>query len=189
MNFKHLHYFWVTAKAGGIVRAGEQMHTTPQTLSGQIKLLEERLGRAVPQERPRAGAHRRRPRGAGLRRADLRAGRRTGGRHAPGPRRRQRCWNSASAWPIRCAKSVAYRLLEPALPVAEPVRLDLPRRQVPRPAGAAGAAPAGPGDRRRADGPAHQRQGLQPRAGQQPHELLLRAGAQAPAAGRVSRSA
>jgi LysR family transcriptional activator of nhaA len=47
MNFKHLYYFWVTAKAGGVMRAGEQLHTTPQTLSGQIKLLEERLGRAL----------------------------------------------------------------------------------------------------------------------------------------------
>ena len=47
MNFKHLHYFWVAAKAGGILRAGEQLHTTPQTLSGQIKLLEERLGRKL----------------------------------------------------------------------------------------------------------------------------------------------
>ena len=44
MNYKHLHYFWATAKAGGIMRAGEQLHITPQTLSGQIKLLEERLG-------------------------------------------------------------------------------------------------------------------------------------------------
>ncbi len=47
MNFKHLHYFWVTARAGGIVRAGEQLHTTPQTLSAQIKLLEDRLGRRL----------------------------------------------------------------------------------------------------------------------------------------------
>ena len=47
MNFKHLHYFWAAAKAGGIVRAGEQMHVSPQTLSGQIKLLEERLGVAL----------------------------------------------------------------------------------------------------------------------------------------------
>jgi LysR family transcriptional activator of nhaA len=44
MNFKHLHYFWVTAKAGGVMRASEQLHTTPQTLSGQIKLLEDRIG-------------------------------------------------------------------------------------------------------------------------------------------------
>jgi LysR family transcriptional regulator, transcriptional activator of nhaA len=47
MNFKHLHYFWVTAKAGGVVRAGAQLHTTPQTLSAQIKLLEERLGKKL----------------------------------------------------------------------------------------------------------------------------------------------
>lgn len=44
MNYKHLHYFWVVAKAGGVVRAGAQLHTTPQTLSAQIKLLEGRLG-------------------------------------------------------------------------------------------------------------------------------------------------
>jgi LysR family transcriptional regulator, transcriptional activator of nhaA len=50
MNFKHLHYFWVTAKAGGVMRAGEQLHTTPQTLSGQIKLLEDWLGRKLFQK-------------------------------------------------------------------------------------------------------------------------------------------
>lgn len=47
MNFKHLYYFWAAAKAGGVMRAGEQLHTTPQTLSTQIKLLEERLGCAL----------------------------------------------------------------------------------------------------------------------------------------------
>lgn len=47
MNFKHLYYFWATAKAGGVMRAGEQLHTTPQTLSTQIKLLEDRLGCAL----------------------------------------------------------------------------------------------------------------------------------------------
>jgi LysR family transcriptional activator of nhaA len=47
MNYKHLHYFWAAAKAGGIVRAGQQLHVSPQTLSGQIKLLEERLGCAL----------------------------------------------------------------------------------------------------------------------------------------------
>lgn len=44
MNYKHLYYFWAAAKAGGVVRAGEQLHITPQTLSAQIKLLEEALG-------------------------------------------------------------------------------------------------------------------------------------------------
>ena len=44
MNFKHLHYFWRVAKAGGVARASEQLHLTPQTLSGQIGLLEDDLG-------------------------------------------------------------------------------------------------------------------------------------------------
>ena len=47
MNYKHLHYFWAVAKAGGIVRAAKQLHISPQTLSGQIKLLEGRLGCAL----------------------------------------------------------------------------------------------------------------------------------------------
>ena len=44
MNFKHLGYFWQVAKAGGVARASEQVHLTPQTLSGQIGLLETQLG-------------------------------------------------------------------------------------------------------------------------------------------------
>ncbi len=44
MNFKHLYYFWMTARTVGVIRAGQRLHLTPQTLSGQIKLLEERLG-------------------------------------------------------------------------------------------------------------------------------------------------
>lgn len=44
MNYKHLHYFWTVLRTGSIARAGEQLHLTPQTLSGQIKQLEQRLG-------------------------------------------------------------------------------------------------------------------------------------------------
>lgn len=44
MNFKHLHYFWQVARTGSIARASEQLHLTPQTLSGQIGLLEDSLG-------------------------------------------------------------------------------------------------------------------------------------------------
>jgi LysR family transcriptional activator of nhaA len=44
MNFKHLHYFWRVAKTGGVARASEQLHLTPQTISGQIGLLEDDLG-------------------------------------------------------------------------------------------------------------------------------------------------
>lgn len=39
-----MHYFWVTAKEGGIARASERLHLTPQTISGQLSLLEEHLG-------------------------------------------------------------------------------------------------------------------------------------------------
>ena len=44
LNFKHLRYFWVVAKAGGIARASEQLHLTPQTISGQISMFEDVLG-------------------------------------------------------------------------------------------------------------------------------------------------
>jgi LysR family transcriptional activator of nhaA len=43
MNLKHLFYFWKTARSGGVVKAGELLHVTPQTISGQIRLLEESL--------------------------------------------------------------------------------------------------------------------------------------------------
>ena len=44
LNYKHLHYFWVVAKAGGIARASERLHLTPQTVSGQLSLFENLLG-------------------------------------------------------------------------------------------------------------------------------------------------
>ncbi|MBI3285377.1 MAG: transcriptional activator NhaR [Burkholderiales bacterium] len=47
LNYKHLHYFWVVAKAGSIARASEQLHLTPQTISGQLSLFEEIQGEAL----------------------------------------------------------------------------------------------------------------------------------------------
>jgi LysR family transcriptional activator of nhaA len=47
INYKHLHYFWVVAKQGGIGRAAERLHLTPQTISGQIGLLEDSIGEAL----------------------------------------------------------------------------------------------------------------------------------------------
>ncbi|NQY27416.1 MAG: transcriptional activator NhaR [Piscirickettsiaceae bacterium] len=44
INYKHLHYFWTVAKEGGIARASERLHITPQTISGQLTLLEEYFG-------------------------------------------------------------------------------------------------------------------------------------------------
>lgn len=45
MNYKHLYYFWTVVRCGGVIRAAEQLNLTPQTLSGQIGLLQQRLGR------------------------------------------------------------------------------------------------------------------------------------------------
>jgi len=44
LNYRQLHYFWVVAKTGSIVRACEQLNLTPQTVSGQISLLEQNFG-------------------------------------------------------------------------------------------------------------------------------------------------
>jgi len=44
INYKHLHYFWAVAREGGVARASERLHLTPQTISGQLSLLEEYLG-------------------------------------------------------------------------------------------------------------------------------------------------
>jgi LysR family transcriptional activator of nhaA len=47
MNYKHLNYFWTVMRTGSVVRASEQLHLTPQTLSGQIKQLEQRIGQPL----------------------------------------------------------------------------------------------------------------------------------------------
>ncbi len=44
LNYSHLHYFWTVANEGSIARASEVLHITPQTISGQLKLLEEAIG-------------------------------------------------------------------------------------------------------------------------------------------------
>ena len=123
MNYKHLYYFWATAKAGGVVRAGEQLHISPQTLSGQIKLLESRLGCALFRKAGR-GLELTDEGRVALGYADqifalgaelqTRLGQGSGGSKALDFR-----VGIADSVP----KSVAYRLLEPALAMAEPVHL------------------------------------------------------------------
>jgi len=53
MNYKHLQYFWAVARMGGVVKASEHLHVTPQTVSGQIQLLEEHFGRPLFQKKGR----------------------------------------------------------------------------------------------------------------------------------------
>ena len=44
LNYNHLLYFWTVANEGSVTRAAEVLYLTPQTISGQIRQLEESIG-------------------------------------------------------------------------------------------------------------------------------------------------
>jgi LysR family transcriptional activator of nhaA len=122
INFKHLHYFWVVAKQGGVMRASENLHITPQTISGQVKLLEEQLGNALFEK-------------VGRNLELTETGRKVLGyadeifslgyeleeniKNTPKNRAQLLRVGVADVVP----KSIAYRLLEPALNLDEPIRI------------------------------------------------------------------
>jgi LysR family transcriptional activator of nhaA len=47
LNFRHLYYFWVVAKEGSITRAAERLDVAVQTISAQLSLLEQSVGKAL----------------------------------------------------------------------------------------------------------------------------------------------
>lgn len=47
LNFRHLYYFWVVAKEGGVTRAAKRMGVAVQTISMQIAQLEKSLGKSL----------------------------------------------------------------------------------------------------------------------------------------------
>lgn len=122
MNLKHLFYFWKVAKHGGVIRAGEAIHISPQTLSGQIKLLEESVGTPLFYRQGRsleltdAGK-------IALEYADelfaMSAELDQVLRHYPAGRPTEFRVGVSDALP----KSLAYRLLRPAVTHPEPVRI------------------------------------------------------------------
>lgn len=121
LNYKHLQYFWTVANEGSISRASEVLHITPQTISGQLKLLDEEVGEPLFQ---RAGR--------GLVMTDT-------GRLVKqyaddifslgseltqvvrGRQSEQRTLNVGIVKSI--AKLIAYRVLQPAITAAQPVNL------------------------------------------------------------------
>jgi LysR family transcriptional activator of nhaA len=122
INYKHLHYFWVVAKQGGIARASETLHITPQTISGQISLLEDSLGEALFQK---AG-----------RNLELTETGRVVLSYADeifslGGELEETVRNMPSERPLTfkvgvadvVPKTIAYRLLSPALDLPDPVRI------------------------------------------------------------------
>ena len=123
MNYKHLHYFMQVAKSGSVMRASEQLHLTPQTISGQIQILEEALGSALFAKSGRGLALTETGRlalgyaeeifalGAELREAV---------REQP---KQGRILEFKVGVADAVLKSIAYRLIEPATRMPEPVRI------------------------------------------------------------------
>lgn len=122
LNFKHLRYFWMVAKTGSIARASQQLHLTPQSISGQLREFEESLGQKLF---GRAGR--------GLELTD--AGRRILSYaeeifsisdemlHVLSDQTAKKALPFKIGIADSVSKSVACRLVEPALHIAEPVRL------------------------------------------------------------------
>ncbi len=47
INFRHLYFFWVVAKEGGVTRAAERLGLAVQTISAQLTLLEQSIGKSL----------------------------------------------------------------------------------------------------------------------------------------------
>lgn len=122
LNYNHLLYFWMVGREGTIARAAECLHLTPQTISGQLKLLEETVGSPLFERRGRHLHLTETGRTVfgyaddmfrlGTELADVLRGRTTAG---------QRVFRVGVADVV--PKLVAYRMLEPALSLAEPMRM------------------------------------------------------------------
>jgi len=131
MNYKHLYYFWNVAKSGSIARTAERLHLTPQTISGQISEFERALGTDLFR---RAG-----------RRLELTAAGKLALSHADeifqiGKELEALLRNRPDGGDLLfrvgvadvVPKSIAYRLLAPAMSLHEPVRLTCHEDKVER---------------------------------------------------------
>jgi LysR family transcriptional activator of nhaA len=122
LNYKHLRYFWMVAKTGSIVRASEQLYLSPQSISGQLAELEDSLGVQLLRK---AG------RGLELTETGRRIYSYADEIFALGNELLDVIEDQKIRRPIPfrigiadCVpKSVAYMVIEPALNVAEPIRL------------------------------------------------------------------
>ena len=124
LNYHHLLYFWMVAREGTVARAAARLRLAQPTLSGQIHALEGALGERLLERS-----------GRGLRLTEM--GRLVSGYadeiFALGQELQESVKGQPTGRPLRLAvgvahalpKLVAYRLLEPALGLAEPVRLEV----------------------------------------------------------------
>jgi LysR family transcriptional activator of nhaA len=122
LNYHHLLYFWVVAKEGSIARASEQLRLAHPTISGQIHRLEEVLG---------VGLFERKGRGLALTEAGRVAFRYADEIFSLGRDFLEEIKGRPSARPITLvvgvsdalAKSIVYRMLEPAFHLDDDVRV------------------------------------------------------------------
>ena len=122
INYHHLLYFWMTAREGTVSKAGRQMRVAQPTISAQIRALERNLGEKLFFRSGRTLALTEIGRVVyryadeiftlGRELTDTLKGRATG-------RPSRLAVGIADAMP----KLIAYRLLEPALHLPDPVRL------------------------------------------------------------------
>lgn len=122
LNFKHLRYFWTVAKTGSIARAAGQLNLAPHSISGQLKEFEATLG---------VDLFRRAGRNLELTDAGLRILSYAEDIFNIGDELLEVLHDQKTnkSLPFRVgiadsvSKAVAYRLVEPALKLEEPVRL------------------------------------------------------------------
>jgi LysR family transcriptional activator of nhaA len=122
LNFKHLRYFWMVAKSGSIAGASKHLHLTPQSISGQLSELEASLGVELLR---RVG------RGLELTEMGRRVFSYADEIFALGNELLEVALDQTArkSPPFRVGvadsvpKSVAYRVVEPALRIVDPVRL------------------------------------------------------------------
>ncbi len=122
LNYKHLRYFWAVARAGSIAKAAAQLHLTPQSISGQLTEFADTLGVAL---------FRRVGRRLELTETGKRVLRHAEDIFSAGDALmdvvRDQATTSATVFRVgvsdSVSKTVACRLIEPALTLADPIRL------------------------------------------------------------------
>src|SRR5688500_15740098 len=122
LNYNHLQYFWAVAREGSIVRAAEELLVSQPTISLQVRELERALGRKLFER-------------AGRRLVLTDAGKLVYGYASDIFRTGQELVNALEHQPAGRAlrlsvgvvdvipKTIVYKLLEPALQLAQPVRV------------------------------------------------------------------
>lgn len=122
LNYKHLYYFWTVAKEGGISRACERLHLAQPTISGQLASFEQAVGEKLFYKNGRKLELTETGRAVFHYAEEIFAlGRELTNtlKGLPGGRGLRLSVGVSDALP----KLVAFRLIEPALHLPEPVRL------------------------------------------------------------------